>query len=91
MGAVPESVLQSDIALLEHTYRTLKQWMNVAIAFLVLSLVFVGLRLLARKLARNAHWGWDDYLILGPALLSNVAVCGSAICEQCGDSSLAEY
>ncbi|KAL8898239.1 MAG: hypothetical protein Q9207_006803 [Kuettlingeria erythrocarpa] len=45
----------------------------VAIAFIVLDLLFVGLRELARHRTK-ATWGWDDYLIL-PALVVNISLC----------------
>ena len=44
----------------------------VAILFIVLDTVFVGLRFLSRQL-QTAKYGWDDYLII-PAWLSAVGL-----------------
>lgn len=45
----------------------------VAIVFIVLGLLFVGLRELARHRTKAA-WGWDDYLVV-PALVVNIGLC----------------
>ncbi len=45
----------------------------VAVVFIVLDLLFVGLRELARYRTKAA-WGWDDYLIF-PALIVNIGLC----------------
>lgn len=81
MTFVREPNVAATIVLIEKAISTCRRWQSVAIVFLVLSVVFVSLRILARKLAPKAYWGWDDYLIIGPALLSNIAVCVSAICK----------
>lgn len=45
----------------------------VAIVFIVLEVLFVGSRELARYRTKAA-WGWDDYLVL-PALTVNISLC----------------
>lgn len=52
--------------------------MNVAIAFIVLSTVFVALRFISRFQIREAPSGSDDYLII-PAYLFELALCISGI------------
>ena len=45
----------------------------VAALFIVLDLLFVALREVARYLTK-ATWGWDDYFLV-PALVTNLGVC----------------
>ena len=62
-----------------------KPGLDTAIAFIVIGIVFVGLKLLARAVTRTRP-GWDDYLLL-PTLLVFVGECASMICTsfpECG-------
>lgn len=52
---------------------------GVAIAFIVLEVIAVGLRFLARRIGRVA-WGADDTLIIPGAILC-LALCGCSIGE----------
>lgn len=81
MTVIENPSIPATIDLLESNLQTLKQWRSLAIAFLVLSVIFVSLRLVARKPLGRVSWGWDDYLVIGPALISNLAVCVAALCQ----------
>jgi hypothetical protein len=50
---------------------------GVAIAFIVLAVVFVGLRYVSRYL-KGMGLGLDDFLVL-PALIFNITLCGISI------------
>lgn len=56
-----------------------QQSISVAIAFLVLSIIFVVSRFTAREIFKKTPWNWDDYMII-PALLLNVALQINGIC-----------
>lgn len=56
------------IAMKEHYWREVIDW---SVALLVLSIIFVGLRSVARMSA-DSHKAWDDLLVL-PGLLSLIA------------------
>lgn len=51
----------------------------VAAVFIVLEVVFVALRFLARKIGKIA-WGWDDSLMIA-ATISCLAVIGCSLGE----------
>lgn len=57
----------------------LRQWLNVAIAFLVLDIFFVIMRYVARRVVKKTEWWWDEFCI-GPALLANIVFICLYIC-----------
>ena len=50
----------------------------VAVAFIVLSTFFVGLRFFARVYLRDMKMGWDDYFII-PGYIAELLMCAGAI------------
>ena len=55
----------------------------VAIVFIVLEVVCVALRFLARRISKTA-WGADDSLII-PGAISCLSVIGCSLGEECFD------
>jgi hypothetical protein len=53
---------------------------NVAIAFIILEVFFVGMRYLAQRLGRKP-WGWDDWVML-PALILCLGVNASTLSKD---------
>lgn len=59
----------------------LQPLINIAIAFIVLNTLFVGLRFVARLLVKKAELGWDDWLLI-PAYILNIGLCAAGIGES---------
>ena len=62
---------------------------RVCIAFVILELVVVALRLYSKHLTTSPQ-GWDDYLI-HPALFTNLGICALGIGTFCGQHIKYEY